>query len=73
MYNSKVFAYMSTDYSGEYEIPTGIQTIAGGAFDSCIGLISVTIPESVTSIASWAFDGCSGLTSVISLAKIPPY
>ncbi|MDE5762389.1 MAG: leucine-rich repeat protein [Bacteroidales bacterium] len=64
LYNSKVFAYMPTDYSGEYEIPAGIQSIAGGAFAECSGLSSVMIPESVTSIGSMAFYGCSGLTSV---------
>ena len=64
LYNSKIFAYMPTDYSGEYEIPSGIQTIAGGAFRNCRGLTSVTIPESVATVGYGAFSGCSGLTSV---------
>ncbi len=64
LYNSKVFAYMPRDYSGEYAIPSGIQSIAGGAFYECSGLASVTIPESVTSIGNYAFVGCSGLASV---------
>ena len=70
--NSKVFAYMPTDYRGEYAIPSGIQSIAGGAFYGCSGLTSITIPDSVTSIGKQAFYNCSGLTSVTSLAVRPP-
>ena len=35
-----------------------------GSFESCSGLISVTIPNSVTTIGTFAFAYCSGLTSV---------
>ena len=65
VYNTHVFAYMPTSYSGAYTIPDGIESIAGGAFDGCTGLTSVTIPNSVTSIGEHAFDYCSGLTSII--------
>ena len=64
IYNTHVFAYMPTSYSGAYTIPDGIESIAGGAFDDCSGLTSVTIPNSVTSIGIEAFYGCTGLTSV---------
>ncbi|MDE5742778.1 MAG: leucine-rich repeat protein, partial [Bacteroidales bacterium] len=64
LYNSRIFAYMPGDYSGEYAIPSGIQTIAGGAFEECTGLTSVTIPESVIEIGKYAFRGCWLLTSV---------
>ena len=64
LYNSKIFAYMPKDYSGEYVIPSGIQSIVPYAFVDCQGPISVTIPNSVTSIGSYAFADCSGLTSV---------
>ncbi|MDE5736364.1 MAG: leucine-rich repeat domain-containing protein, partial [Bacteroidales bacterium] len=64
LYNSRIFAYMPEDYSGEYAIPSGIQTIAGGAFEECTGLTSVTIPESVIEIGKYAFRGCWLLTSV---------
>ena len=72
LYNGSVFAYMPTNYSGEYVIPSGIQTISGGAFGECRDLTSITIPESVTSIGMYAFSRCSGLTSVTSWAKRPP-
>ncbi|MDE6694754.1 MAG: leucine-rich repeat domain-containing protein, partial [Bacteroidales bacterium] len=64
LYNSKIFAYMPKDYSGEYVIPSGIQSIVPYAFVDCQGPISVTIPNSMTAIGSSAFSGCSGLTSV---------
>ena len=64
LYNSRIFAYMPKGYSGEYAIPSGIQTIAGCAFADCRGPISVTIPGSVTEIGHGAFWDCTGLTSV---------
>ena len=35
------------------------------AFQSCTGLVNVTIPSSVSSIGDQAFQGCSGLESVV--------
>ena len=64
VYNTHVFAYMPTSYSGAYTIPDGIESIAGGAFYECTDLTSVTIPNSVTNIGRSAFYSCSGLTSV---------
>ena len=64
VFNTHVFAYMPTSYSGAYTIPDGIESIAGRAFNLCKGLTSVTIPNSVTSIGEYAFSYCSGLTSV---------
>ena len=64
VYNTHVFAFMPTSYSGAYTIPDGIESIAGAAFYECTGLTSVTIPNSVTSIGAIAFNGCYDLTSV---------
>ncbi len=64
VYNLHVFAHMPRSYSGAYTIPEGIESIAGGAFQSCHSLTSVTIPSSVTSIGGGAFYGCSYLTSI---------
>ena len=64
VYNSHIFARMPTSYTGTYTIPTGIESIADGAFGSCINLVSVIIPNSVTSIGSSAFSRCICLTSI---------
>ena len=64
IYNTHLFAFMPTTYSGAYNIPDGVESITGGAFDGCSGLTSVTIPNSVTSIGNSAFYGCVGITSV---------
>jgi hypothetical protein len=45
-------------------IPNSVTRIGDSAFQSCIGLTSVTIPNSVTYIGAGAFRYCSGLTSV---------
>ncbi len=64
LYNSHVFVFIPTSYSGAYTIPDGIESIASSAFSGCSALTSVTIPNSVTSIGDWAFHNCSSLTAV---------
>ena len=50
--------------SGAYSIKENTQLIAGGAFEDCHHLTSITIPNSVTSIGEQAFYGCSDLISI---------
>ena len=64
LYNSHVFAYFPCGYATHYSIPTGIEKIAPGVFESCRTLTSINIPNSVTEIGDEAFYGCSGLTTV---------
>ena len=52
-------------YEGHYDIPDGVATIAGGAFDFCESLTSVTICDSVTSIEGSAFAECPNLSRVV--------
>lgn len=67
IYNDHVFAYCPSSYiASNYNIPDGIEQIAGGAFESCERLYSIVIPESVTSIGKYAFEYCSKL-AVINL------
>ena len=53
----------NSECAGAVTIPTGVTTIALGAFYQS-GLTSVTIPTSVTSIGNGAFSGSASLTSV---------
>lgn len=53
-----------SDISGEYVIKNGTLTIAGGAFNNCISLESVTIGNGLISIGWGAFYRCSSLESV---------
>lgn len=65
LYNSTHFMYMPQDYSGEYTIPDGIQSVCGGVFEFCVGLTGIHFPASVETIGRCAFWGCTGLTSVV--------
>ncbi|MBR0195239.1 MAG: leucine-rich repeat protein [Paludibacteraceae bacterium] len=72
VYNNTVFAYLPTSYSGEYAVPNGITTIAGGAFADCTSLTAVEIPSSVTSIDAYAFIGSTNLQYILMSSAIPP-
>ena len=50
--------------SGVYSIRDNTKVIAGGAFQYCYRLTSITIPDSVTSIGYMAFYDCSGLEHI---------
>ena len=62
IYNEHVFAYYpSSDTASNYNIPEGIEQIAGYAFIECYNLTSVVIPNSVTYIGEAAFGDCYGI------------
>ena len=48
-----------------FEVPDGVKTIAGSAFEYCSGLTSVTIGNSVTGIGEAAFESCPNLSGTI--------
>ena len=61
-YNEHVFAYYPSSYTASnYNIPEGIEQIAGYAFLGCYNLTSVVIPNSVTYIGTAAFGDCYGI------------
>ena len=71
--NSVAVTSGDTKYSGYVSIPQQVKysgitysvtCIGSEAFDSCVGLTSITIPKSVTSIGDWAFAWCFALTSI---------
>lgn len=64
VYNRHLFVFMPSSYSGEYNIPDSIESIASWAFLNCPNLTSITIPNSVISIGNRAFNSCDNLTSV---------
>lgn len=60
--NEHVFAYYPSSYtSSSFNIPDGIEQIAGGAFLNCYNLTSVVIPNSVTYVGWDAFGMCYGI------------
>ncbi|MCC8101131.1 MAG: leucine-rich repeat protein [Clostridiales bacterium] len=60
---TELILYPMAKTGSSYTIPTGVTTIADGAFCSCL-FTSVTIPDTVTTIGEYAFDSCTGLTGV---------
>jgi hypothetical protein len=50
--------------AGDYTIPTGVTTVATGAFSNCTALTSVTIPSTITTIGYYACQGCTNLHSI---------
>lgn len=50
------------------ELPEGITSISGYAFENCSNLSELIIPENLISIGEYAFSGCTGLVD-LSLGK----
>ncbi len=50
--------------TGEFDIPSTVQTIYTRAFLGCKGLTAINIPGSVTTINDNAFHQCSGLQTI---------
>ena len=59
------------DFTGEYTIPSTVNTIGEKAFANCSGLSEVTIPASVTSIGKSSFAGCDQLASIKAESEAP--
>ena len=64
LYINNCLIKVDEDFVGHFRIKENTRPIAGGAFEDCTSLTSVTIPNSVTSIGVAAFLDCSSLTSV---------
>ena len=48
-----------------FAIPSGVTTIADGAFERCWNLTNITIPNGVTDIGNDTFNFCSALKNII--------
>lgn len=63
--DGKTLLYCPTVKSGEFEVPTGVQIVAPGAFIGCNAITSVTLPNTLTYVGECAFYGLSqNLTAV---------
>ena len=51
--------------SGDYSVPSGVQTIGTYAFSDCESLTAVLLPAGLQVIEYGAFRSCLGLTSII--------
>ena len=63
-YNNPSSASQKKDSVKKVVIEDGVTSIGESAFNTCIGLTSITIPDSVTSIGTLAFSACSSLRSI---------
>ena len=45
--------------AGEYTIPSGVTTVASGAFSNCTALSSLTLPGTITTLGDYACQGCT--------------
>lgn len=60
---TELILYPAAKSGTSYTIPSGVTTIADGAFCNA-SFTSITIPDTVKTIGEYAFDSCTGLTSV---------
>ena len=56
---------VKSGYVGNYSIKDGVKTIAGSAFNDCVGLKTVMIPDSLVAIGINAFYDCTSLKKII--------
>ncbi|MBQ8764294.1 MAG: leucine-rich repeat protein [Clostridia bacterium] len=60
--------YGIKDLIKSVELPEGITSISGYAFENCSNLSELIIPKNLISIGEYAFSGCTGLVD-LSLGK----
>lgn len=64
VYNSHLFVYMPTSYSGSYTMIDGISTIGIGAFKNCKNITDIFLPSSIRKISQYAFESCRDLSTI---------
>ena len=72
LYNSRLFCFLPTGYSGSYTIPDGIRSVISYAFDGRSGVTEIVLPASVRHISYRTFRNCTGLQSMTCHATTPP-
>ena len=72
VYGGKVFLYMPSTMTGDYEMPAGITMTAAGSIRNS-HLSSITLPASLTILGDDTFQDCPNLTDIYCYATTPPY
>ena len=72
VYGGKVFLYMPSAMTGEYEMPAGITMTAAGSIRNS-HLSSITLPASLAILGDDTFQDCPNLTDIYCYATTPPY
>ena len=72
VYGGKVFLYMPSSMTGEYEMPAGITMTAAGSIRNS-HLSSIILPASLTILGDDTFQDCPNLVDIYCYATTPPY
>ena len=56
-----------------FTIPSGVETVWGGAFSNCSYLKEISVGDNVSSISGLSFDNCVALTSINVSLSNPKY
>ena len=62
--NKTIIIYCPTSLSGNFNIPSTVNTIDVDAFYNCNQITNINLPASLTKIREWAFENCTGLTTI---------
>jgi predicted metal-binding protein len=63
-FDKKTLIHCPKNYSGEFEIPEGTETVGIEAFAGCKALTSVIFPKSLQKTQMLAFANCSALSTI---------
>lgn len=62
--NKTILIYCPGSFSGNFNIPSTVNTIDVDAFYNCHQITNINLPASLTTIREWAFENCTGLTTI---------
>ena len=62
--NKTILMYCPGSLSGNFNIPSTVNTIDVDAFFNCHQITNINLPASLTTIRDWAFENCTGLKTI---------
>ena len=71
VYGGKVFLYMPSSITGDYEMPAGITMTAAGSIRQS-NISSISLPASLNVLGDDTFQDCSNLMDIYCYATTPP-